>query len=79
MAFFNPSQKAKYHAEKLKSGKNPRTGKPLSDFERGQSVGYLKARQDSADAYNAKHNPEKLKANKQRRKQRYDAYKVFKK
>ena len=30
--FMNPGEKAKYHADKLKSGKNPRTGKPLSDF-----------------------------------------------
>lgn len=74
----NPSQKAAYHAQKLKTGKNPRTGKPLSDFERGQSAGYLKARQDSADAYNAKHNPERLKDQKKKRKARYDAYVAFK-
>lgn len=65
--YYNPSEKAEYHAKKLKSKINPITGKPLTDFERGQSSGYLKCRRDEADAFLSKTNPGKLKASKEKR------------
>lgn len=71
--YYNPSEKGAYHAAKLKAGINPQTGKPLTEFERGQSSGYLKARRDSADAYLAKTDPQKLKRSKDERKAKRDA------
>ena len=68
--YYNPSEKASYHAEKLRSKTNPRTGNSISDFERGHSLGYLQARRDNLDIYLSKTDPSKLKQLKQKRREK---------
>jgi len=49
----NPSEKAKRYARQMKSGVIRETGKKLTNTDMAYRAGYLDARQDSADAYNA--------------------------
>jgi hypothetical protein len=62
----NPSEKGKRFAEQIKAGKVLETGEVLERGTEGYGYrrGYLQARRDGADAYNAKHNPEKLKSDR---------------
>lgn len=48
----NPSKQAKKFATQLKRKK--KNGRPLTDVQAGYRMGYLSARQDSADMYNFK-------------------------
>lgn len=50
----NPAEKGKRYARQLKSGRVAETGKALNNTEKAWRGGYLTARQDNADAYNAK-------------------------
>ena len=49
----NPAEKAKRFSRQLKNGKVTETGKKLSATDRAFRIGYLQARQDSADAFNS--------------------------
>ena len=51
----NPAEKGKRYANQLKTGKVKETGKKLTDSEKAWRSGYLSARSDSADCYNATH------------------------
>jgi hypothetical protein len=67
----NPAEKGKRFAEQLKSRKVKETGEIIEKGSEayGYRRGYLQARRDGADAYNAKHNPDKLKSDRQKRKE----------
>lgn len=74
----NPYGKGAKYAQELKTGQKYTNDnqiktvngeiKPLTDTEKAYRSGYLAARRDAADAYNAKNNPEKLAENKAKRK-----------
>ncbi|MEG2159114.1 MAG: hypothetical protein RRY18_04470 [Clostridia bacterium] len=83
VVLLNPTEKGKKASNELhqrialtNSGaiKLDKEGKsiPLTDTQLSYRNGYLAARRDSADAYNAKHNPEALKASKAKRKSFWD-------
>ena len=82
----NPSERAKKFAHELKTGNrvttlnNPKVDKngevmKLTDKQRAFRSGYLAAKQDAADAYNAKHNPKRLKEVKAARRARRKSHK----
>lgn len=49
----NPAEKATRFSRQLRNGKVTETGKKLSATDRAFRIGYLKARKDSAMAFNA--------------------------
>ena len=51
----NPAEKGKRYANQLKTGRVKETGEKLSDTQLSWRSGYMQARQDSADCYNATH------------------------
>lgn len=51
----NPAEKAKRFARQMKNGRISETGEQLDCCGMAYRAGYLQARQDSANAYNAKH------------------------
>lgn len=67
VTLLNPSEKGKRFAEQLSTKIIKETNTPLSEADEAYRKGYLAARRDSADAYNAKHNPAKLRENKEKR------------
>lgn len=50
----NPAEKGKRFARQLKTGRVTETGETLNNTQKAWRSGYLTARQDNADAYNAK-------------------------
>ncbi len=64
--------KEKVHYNNMGKIKTNKQGEArrLTDIQRAWRSGYLAARQDNADVYNAKNNPAKLKENKAKRRQR---------
>ena len=55
----NPAEKAKRFARQMKNGRITETGEELDCCGMAYRAGYLQARQDSANAYNAKHRRKK--------------------
>ena len=49
----DPAEKAKRFARQMKNGKVTETGKKLTKTDMAFRAGYLQARKDSADAFNA--------------------------
>lgn len=68
IVYLNPSEKGKRYAEQLKTGQVKETGTFLLEKDKAFRKGYLAAQSDSADAYNAKHNPAKLAEKRAKRK-----------
>lgn len=50
----NPAQKGRKYAVELSTGKEFYNGTPLTNTQKAHRSGYLKARQDSANCFNAK-------------------------
>lgn len=55
----NPAEKAKRYARQMKSGVIRETGRKLTKTDFAFRAGYLAARQDSADCFNATHHRRK--------------------
>lgn len=83
--FLNPAGKSQKYATELKEGvaytnfgqkKVDKDGKiiELKEEDKIFRRGFLQSRQDNADAYNAKNNPEKLREARKKRKEKLDKW-----